>query len=429
MLSGKSKIIKESGEHDTIINATAFFFHLVGLLLISSILFSHHANTAKAPAIPNEQVPAPIKLGMSTALNGPAAELGKEMKLGVEIYFDRINASGGVQGHRLELIVLDDQYDPKLTGKNMHELIEKDQVLAIIGNVGTPTAIVSIPIAIENKTLFFGAFSGSGILRKTPPDRYVINLRASYEEETSAMIKNLLSIGIKPDEFAFFTQDDSYGDSVYQGAMKALKEAGYSNPETLPHGQFERNTLNVEEGLAKILTSSEQPKAIIMVGTYAPNAKFIKLAANEFHDALFLNVSFVGSDALMHALGTTNAKVIVTQVVPNIDADLPAVHEYQADLSKYGAGAQPDFGSLEGYLDARLLVMGLQQAAKQNKLTREGIIDSLENLHNVDLGIGLNVGFDKDHHQASHTIWPTILKNGKFLPLNWSDLKIQRGKQ
>lgn len=397
-----------------------FFLRIARLFLISFIIFSTQTNYAEST------VPAPIKLGMSTALSGPAGELGKEMKLGVEIYFAKTNASGGVQGHKLELIALDDRYEPTLTSQNMHALVDKDQVLAVIGNVGTPTAMVAIPIAEGNKTLFFGALSGSNILRKIPPDRYILNLRASYEEEISTMINQLLLLGIKPDEFAFFTQNDSYGDSGYQAAMKNLKAAGYSNPEDLPHGVYERNTLNIEEGYGAILASMKAPKVIIMIGTYAPNAKFIKLAVKDFPDALFLNVSFVGSYELMSALGKTDAKVIVTQVVPGLDADLPAVREYQIDLHKYGGGAVPDFGSLEGYLAAKLFVLGLKQAAAQNKLTRDGIINAFENLHNVDLGIGIKLGFDKNHHQALHVVWPTILKDGKFIPLNWQDLKVKK---
>lgn len=138
---------------------------------------------------------AEIVVGMSTALNGPASALGQGMKLGVEAYFKKVNEAGGVNDHKIRLVALDDGYEPSHTAPNMHKLIDNENVIAVIGNVGTPTAVVSVPIANEKKTLLFGAFTGADVLRKSPPDRYVINYRASYAEETAAMIDGLLKNG------------------------------------------------------------------------------------------------------------------------------------------------------------------------------------------------------------------------------------------
>lgn len=396
-------------------NVIKFFrFLAISTLVFSEFCFSSEAPTSEKP---------PIKIGMSTALSGPAQALGQEIKLGIELYFSRVNAAGGVAGRKLELVALDDQYDPELAGPNMRKLVQDNQILAVIGNVGTPTAIVTVPIANQGQVLLFGAFSGSNILRKTPPDRYVINLRASYEQETASMIQGLLANGIKADEIAFFLQNDSYGDAGYQGAIKALKKLGYSDAENLAVARYTRNTLNIEEGLAHLLAEAKSPKAIIMVGAYAPIAKFIGLAKKEFPKTLFLNVSFVGSAALAKALGPDSQNVIITQVVPPFNGNLPAAHEYQEDLRKYGNGGLPDYGSWEGYLDAKLFVLGLHEAASDNKLTREGIIDTFEAMRNADIGIGSKISFDKEHHQGSDTIWPTIIKNGSFSPLNWSEIK------
>ncbi len=128
---------------------------------------------------------ASLKFGMSTALTGPAADLGRNMKAGVDLAFAEANAAGGLQGRRLELVALDDGYEPSRTAPNMRQLIEGENVLAVIGNVGTPTAVVAVPIAIESKTPFYGAYTGAGVLRRQPPNRYVINYRASYAEETA----------------------------------------------------------------------------------------------------------------------------------------------------------------------------------------------------------------------------------------------------
>ena len=361
---------------------------------------------------------ADIKVGMSTALNGPASALGQGVKLGVDAYFSKINAAGGVNGHTLSLIALDDGYEPKRAAPNMDTLIDKENVVAVLGNVGTPTAVVTAPVANAKKTLLFGAFTGAGLLRKSPPDRYIINYRASYAEETSAMIDGLLSAGIKPEEIAFFTQNDGYGDAGYKGALKALKNKGVDG-EVLAHGRYARNTINVEDALGTILDADVEPKAVIMVGAYKPCAAFIKLAKEEIPEALFLNVSFVGSIPLLNELGDQADGVIVTQVVPHYESSLAGVSDYRKDLTAFKADAKPDFVSLEGYLIAKIFVEGVKKAASPS---REGIIDGLESLSNMDIGTGVPVTYNKSEHQASHKVWPTVIKNGAYVELDWKTL-------
>lgn len=362
---------------------------------------------------------AEIKVGMSTALSGPAQALGQDMKKGIEAYFNQVNKKG-INGNTLKLVALDDGYEPAKAAPNMHKLIDDEKVVAVMGNVGTPTAIVSVPISNEKKTLLFGAFTGAGVLRQSPPDRYIINYRASYAEETAAMIDGLLSSGIKAEEIAFFTQNDGYGDAGYKGAMKALKAKGVASPEKLTHGRYTRNTLNVEEGLGTILDTEVEPKAIIMVGAYGPCAKFIKMAKEDLPNAKFLNVSFVGSTALAKALGDKGDGVIVTQVVPHFNTDHATVKEYRDALKAYDANAKPGFVSLEGYLVAKLFAEGLKNAGSNPN--RESIVDGLESLNAPNIDIGSKVSFSKTEHQASHKLWPTMIKQGQFIAFNWSEI-------
>jgi len=195
-----------------------------------------------------------IVLGMSTALSGPAADLGLDMRQGVLAGMERANRAGGVHGRHLRLIALDDGYEPARAAPNMRQLIEKDNVLAVIGNVGTPTAIAAIPIANEDRTLLYAAFTGAGVLRKDPPDRYVINFRASYAEETAAMIDALIDgAGLKIEDIAFFTQRDAYGDAGYSGGIAALRRHGLRDENAVVHVRYERNTVAVENALASLL--------------------------------------------------------------------------------------------------------------------------------------------------------------------------------
>jgi branched-chain amino acid transport system substrate-binding protein len=359
---------------------------------------------------------APLLVGMSTALSGPAQGLGAGMKAGVEAYFKLVNAAGGIHGRPLELRALDDQYEPAKAGPNVRTLIDDDHVLAIVGNVGTPTAVVTVPIVNEKKVPLFGAFTGSGVLRKTPPDRYVFNFRASYGDETAEMIRGLLvDRKLDPDDIAFFTQDDSYGDAGFNGAVSALAKRGFKTPEKLAHGRYARNTLDIEDGLARLLDPRYHPKAVILVGTYKPCAKFIKLAKKYKLGALFANVSFVGSTELLKELGDDAEGVVITQVVPHWSGQLPVLEQYRA------SGLEPNFVSLEGFIVGRAYAEVLRAAGPDP--TPERFVQAAESGTAFDLGLGEPRALSASVHGFSTSVWPTRIRAGKFLPFSsWSEV-------
>jgi len=363
-----------------------------------------------------------ILLGMSTALTGPASDLGRDMMLGVNARLAEENRRGGILGRPLHLIARDDGYEPDRAARNTRYLIEVENVLTLIGNVGTPTAISVIPIINEKQILFFAPFTGAGVLRKSPPDKYVINYRASYAEETSAMIDALMvSSRVKPEEIAFFTQRDSYGDAGYIGGITALLKHGLVSESSITHSRYDRNTLAVENSIADILLAKPVPKVIIMVGAYAPSARFMKLARQSGIKALFLNVSFVGSASLARELAGIVDRVIVTQVVPDPkNKQLPLIRDYTKSLSEFDPKSTPSFGSLEGYISAEILVLALNSL--QSTPTRKNIVSALEGLGRFDIGTGQDLHLDDQHHQASHTVWPTLLKNGEFVSFNWAEI-------
>ena len=395
--------------------------HCLTIALIILSLFLALGSRAATQAAEADS-PAEIVLGMSTVLTGNAGDLGKDMQRGIQAGLERANRNGGVNGRKLRLITLDDGYEPTRTAPNMRQLIEKDNVLAVIGNAGTPTAIVSVPLANEQKPLLFAPFSGGPILRNNPPDRYVINYRAGYAEETAAMIDALIDIaGLKPQEIAFFTQRDSYGDAGFILGMTALRRHGSTDPRTILHVGYERNTLAVETAVANLLMAENPPRAVVMVGAYAPCAKFIRLCRETDLSPLFLNVSFVGGSSLAEALGKTDARIIVTQVVPSpSDDSVPIVREYQDDLKDIDYAASAGFGDLEGYIAARILTLALQNI--EGSPTREAVVDALEGLGNFDIGLGETLYLSRKEHQASHRVWPTILRGGQFVPFQWTDI-------
>jgi len=350
-----------------------------------------------------------LLFGMASPLTGPSKELGRAMKTGVEVAFANANDAGGVHGRKLQLIALDDGYEPTRTVGVMKDLAEQRKVFGFIGNVGTPTAAVAVPYAVEHKMLFFGPFTGAPLLRKDPPDRYVFNYRASYAEETAAIVKHLVDVKrIKPPDIAVFAQQDSFGDAGFEGVARAMRRYGRDSSKILRLG-YQRNTADVSDAMNELLKHSNV-RAVVCVATYKAAAKLIEKMRDKASDIVFTNVSFVGSTALaeeLAALGPRFAQgAVVTQVVPLPQSSATAVLKYQEALRKYAPGERPDFVSLEGYLAGTLLVEGLKRATA---LETEKVIDALEAIRGLDLGTGSSLSFGMSEHQASHKVWGTML--------------------
>ncbi len=361
-----------------------------------------------------------IRFGISAPLTGPAKELGQHMKQGIEAAFNVANAKGGVYGRQLRLVAADDGYEPTRTAATMKQLYETDQVFGLVGNVGTPTAIVALPYALDRKMLFFGAFTGAGLLRNDPPDRYVFNYRASYAEETAAVVNYLVKVRrLLPEQIAVFAQQDAYGDAGFAGVEKAIRSLRGGNASPILRLNYQRNTVDVEDAVAQLQQYNAQLqqkkrfpiKAVIMVPTYRAAAKFIEKTRDLYPDMIYTSVSFVGSTALADELMLLGKKyatgVIVTQVVPAVDGHSSLVLDYKSALARYFPGEAPDYVSLEGYVDATVLMAALQRNGSQ--LDTERLIGTLENLSDLDIGLGTAVIFSRSDHQGVHKVWGTRL--------------------
>jgi ABC-type branched-subunit amino acid transport system substrate-binding protein len=381
------------------------------VLLIGAgvVYFLLRGRSAAPPPAPVQAVP--LTMGMSAPLSGPSKELGRQMKLGIETAFAIANAGGGVGNRLLSLVALDDGYEPARTKETMQELLERRKVFAIIGNVGTPTAEVSVPYSIDKKVLFFGAFTGAPLLRREPPDRYVFNYRASYAEETAAVVRYFIEAkGIKPAEIAVFAQQDGFGDAGFAGVAKALRKYGVPTDGILRVG-FKRNTLDIQDAVDTIVRNRKTVRAVVTVAPYRPAAKFIEKLRDARMDTLISNVSFVGSSALAEELRQIGPKyssgVIVTQVVPPIDSASTTVLKYKEALAKNFPGEKPDFVSLEGYIAATVFVEALKRAGPNP--TTDSVIAALEGIQGLEIGIGTPITFGPSEHQGSHKVWGTVL--------------------
>ncbi len=346
-----------------------------------------------------------ILVGMTNALTGPASALGIGMKTGAAVYFNKLNASGGVQGRKIRLVSYDDGYEPKNTVEMTNKLIMADKVFALFGYVGTPTASAIVPLINKEKIPFFGPFTGAEFLRN-PVNKYMLNVRASYFDETEEQVRYLTSRGIK--KIGILFQNDAYGLAVKGGVIKALGKRGMA---LSGDGHFERNTTEIDAGLTSI--RKENPEAVIMVGTYKAMAAFIKKAKAEGFNPVFLNVSFVGTAALVKELGGAGDGVLITQVMPSpADASAPLVKQYRADMRAAGH-RELDYTDLEGYVDAMVFAEILAKSGAN--LTRESFLAAAERL-DLNKG-GMHFTFTETDHQALKKVYLTKISGGNVVPM------------
>ena len=353
----------------------------------------------------NGVAPNRILLGQAAVFSGPAAQLGIQMRNGIKAYLDHVNEKGGIHGRRIELVTEDDRYEPSVAPSATKKLLEEHKVFALLGYVGTPTGAAHLPVVTQAKVPLVGMFTGAEILRD-PFNRYVFHVRASYYDETEKIVEQVLSTGGR--RISVFYQADAYGEAGRKGTELALGRRGM---KIHSNGTVERNTLKVE-GAVKTIHGSE-PDAIVMVGAYAACAEFIKQMRKAGSGATFYNVSFVGSKALADALGGDGSGVAISQVVPFPWAlSVPVVKEYQL-LAKKAGFSDYNFSAMEGFLTAKVMVEGLRRAGRNP--TREGLIDALERMQDVDLG-GFYVSYSPKNHAGSKFVDLTIIgRQGKFL--------------
>jgi branched-chain amino acid transport system substrate-binding protein len=378
----------------------SLFIALVLVLLCSG-------KAPAAPAAPSQT--RPLVLGQSSALSGPAKNIGLDMRSGLLAAFGLINDTGGVQGREIVLLSRDDGYEPDKAAKNTTDLIYDDQVFALIGAVGTPTSQVAEPIVSRARIPFFAPFSGAEFLR-TPFNRYVINVRGSYFQEMEKLASYLVEEN-NISRVACFYQNDSYGYTGLRGIEIALARRGLT---LVSKGSYERNTVAVMGAMRDIYR--EKPQAVILVGAYAACAEFIKLSKNRIADeVIFCNISFVGTESLRRALGAYGEGVVVSQVVPSPhDTDIDLAREYRMAMAKYQHDAPLTFASFEGFIAGTLF--GRIGRAVKGEFSRENVIQTMEEVGRFDLG-GLVLEFGPGDHQGLDEIYLTrIYPDVKRLP-------------
>ena len=341
-----------------------------------------------------------IVLGQSAAFSGPAAQLGIQFNQGAKLFFDQLNAAGGVGKRMVEIRTLDDGYEPDRCAENTRKLIA-DDVFALFGYVGTPTSLAAAPLFNQAKVPFFAPFTGAESLRQ-PFNRLIFHVRASYYDETALIVRQLVNLGIK--KIAVFHQNDAYGKAGLDGVNKALAE------HKLPlagAATVERNSVDVAAAVEKLVAA--KPDAVVQIAAYGASAAFVRAARKAGFGGTFYNVSFVGTQALADELGKDGAGVVVSQVVPSpYQPSRQITREFLDAIKKAGDKVQPNYSSMEGFLAARIFTEGLRQAAASGKISRDSFISGMEGLGSQVIS-GFPVSFGPNDHTASSFVEMSML--------------------
>lgn len=337
-----------------------------------------------------------LVLAQSAPFTGPAAQLGIQFHQGAKLYFDQLNAQGGLHKRQIELVKLDDGYEPDRCAENTRKLLA-DEPLALFGYIGTPTSVAALPLATAARVPFFAPFTGAMALRQ-PFNRYAFHMRASYNDETELIVRQLTSLGLQ--KIAVFHQNDAYGKAGLDGVELALKAR---NMKPVAQATVERNSVAVAPAVKTLVAA--QPDAIVQIGAYKACAAFIRQARAAGFGGTFFNVSFVGTQALADELGKDASGVVVSQVVPSPYSSVrPITREFLDAVKKAGGDHQANFSSMEGYLAARVLAEGL----RRGKPNHEGLVAGLESMGNENFG-GFSVSFSGTDHVASKFVELSML--------------------
>lgn len=361
-----------------------------------------------------------IKIGMSGDFSGSISYLGNNMKKGAESYFNKINKSSS---NKYKLISYDDKYNPVLASQNVEKLIHKDKVVALLGNTGTPTTTVTLPIINKNQIPLIGPYSGGKMLREPQTNKYSFNYRVGYYNEVSQIVSNLFNKGIKPNELAVFTQNDTYGDSGYLGVLEAFRSKSLDVNQII-HERYTKGTENIEYGLSKLLDYNKNFKAIIIVGVNKATTKFIKYAKEDFPNAKFFLISAMNISTILNSLKEYEDDVYSTQVVPLLNENLPIVKEYKTDFKKLYPNESFNLISFEGYIVAKLFHEVVKEL-KPEEINKRNIKKQLLSVKNIDIGLGFKSSFNNKKHQYSNRVWLTRVKNGELQNVSWKDIEIK----
>ena len=352
---------------------------------------------------------AELVIGQVAPLSGVLASTGHQMVVGGQIYFDAINAQGGIHGAKIRHLVVDDGYKVPETSRLAREMLARPEVVALFGFAGTAnvTQLLTDGVLDAGGAALVAPYTGGESLRN-PFNPWIFHVRAGYADEAEHMVQQLTTLGMN--RIAVMYQDDGFGKAGLLGVTNALDKRKL---KLAASAGYERNTDKVEEAVKKIKASDAQ--AIIMVSVNKSTAAFMKLYRESGGGAQMYNISVVDPAELVKLAGLKNAHGLgISQVVPYpYMASMPVVREYQSLLKKYAPKELVNYTSFEEFVGAKVLVEALRRAGPNP--TRAKVVKALESMDSYDTG-GITVGYSAGNRIGSRYVEVTVIgSTGKLL--------------
>ena len=399
------------------------------------VLFVVAVLTLGGPAVVTAQgvTSDSITLGVTSAFQGHAASLGSELYRGYMAYFNKINSQGGIGGRTVTIRAMNDSYNPPDSVKNTVKLVSQDKVFLLFGNVGTPTTVKVLPLLLKFQKIpvyLFGPFTGAQPQREDPYARFCINVRASYRQETGALVDFFIKKGNR--KIAVFYQNDAYGRSGQNGVARGMKANGLNIAAEATYTRGDTYDTDMSAQVRSLMGAGAD--AVISVGAYQACAAFVRDARKAGFEGPIANISFVGSEALLNLLldqqrqdgKDYTGNLFNSQVVPPFDdSSIPLVAQYRKDMKDFSASipsalreegytpSEYSFASLEGYLNAVVFAKAVKMAGKD--LTPASFLGSIESMNGVDIGIGSLLNFGAGDHQGLDDVYLTLAREGRWV--------------
>ncbi|MDF1535181.1 MAG: ABC transporter substrate-binding protein [bacterium] len=398
-------------------------------LFVTTVMALYGPATVDAQGVTSDS----ITLGVTSAFKGHAASLGSELYRGYMAFFNKINAQGGIGGRTITVKALDDSYDPPEAVRNTVKLVSQEKAFLLFGNVGTPTTVKVLPLLLKYQNIpvyMFGPFTGAQPQREEPYAAFCINVRASYRQETAALVDFFVEKGKR--KIAVFYQNDAYGRSGQNGVVRGLEAHGMAIAGETTYTRGDTYNTDMSSQVRSFMAGGAD--AVISVGAYQACAAFIRDARKAGFAGPIANISFVGSEALLNLLldqqrrdgQDYSGELFNSQVVPPFDdSSIPLVVQYREDMKNYAASLPADlrdpdyipseysFASLEGYVNAVVFAKAVEMAGED--LTPVSLMGSIESMDGVDIGIGSEVVFGIGDHQGLDEVYITQARGGRWV--------------
>lgn len=347
---------------------------------------------------------AEILIGQTTGVTGPIAASARESAAGAKLYIDAVNAKGGVYGEKIEFVILDDKFDPKLSAANAEVLIKEKNVLALFMNRGTPHTEAILPLMTQYGVPLIAPASGAMLLRR-PIQKLIFNVRASHQREAEKAIAYLKVVGVT--QIAVVYVDDSFGNDIIEGANRGFEREQLKASAIIRADRAKPDLKGIVDAIVK-----SNAQAVLWVGTSAAVSEGVKALRTAGSGAQVITLSNNASAGFVSQLGPLAHGVIVTQVFPSERNLGYAVVREAQELARAAGQKELSPIFLEGYVGAKVLVEALRRAGPRP--TRQSLVKALDNMHHYDVG-GLEIGYTPDNHNGMDFVELSIIgPDGKF---------------